>query len=231
MMKIGVVCAMEEEIRELLAVLDDQKSETVAGQTFYSGRIHSQEVALVECGIGKVQAGMNTAILIDHYNPDLVINTGSAGGIGTGLKVGDVVISSGVAYHDVNSTAFGYLPGQLPSRPQIFEADKHYVELITKAAQQTNLTTHVGLIVTGDQFISSKPAIAKIKAIYPDALASEMEGAAIGQVASQFQLPFVVIRAMSDVGDENASVSFDEFIIEAGKKSALMLLAFIDELA
>lgn len=230
-MKIGVVCAMEEEIRELLAVLEDAKVTTVAGQDFHSGRINGVDVALVECGIGKVQAGMNTAILIDRFQPDIVVNTGSAGGIGTGLAVGDVVISSGVAYHDVNSTAFGYLPGQLPSRPQIFEADADVVARIERAAAQTDLTTHVGLIVTGDQFISSKPAIEKIKAIYPEALATEMEGAAIGQVANQFGLPFVVIRAMSDVGDENASVSFDEFIIDAGKKSAAMLLAFLREFA
>lgn len=230
-MKIGVVCAMEEEIRELLNVLEDKETETVAGQPFYHGHIAGQEVSLVECGIGKVQAGMNTAILIDHYQPDLVINTGSAGGIGTGLKVGDLVISSGVAYHDVDSTAFGYKPGQLPSRPQIFAADKGYVQRIEQAAHETDLNTHVGLIVTGDQFISSTPAIAKIKKIYPDALASEMEGAAIGQVATQFKLPFVVIRAMSDVGDEDAGVSFDKFIIEAGKKSAAMLLAFLKDLA
>lgn len=229
-MTIGVVCAMEEEIRELLAVLEDRKEDVIAGQPYYSGTIEGQQVALVQCGIGKVQAGMNTAVLLEKYKPDVVINTGSAGGIGDGLKVGDVVISSGVAYHDVNSTAFGYKPGQLPDQPQIFTADANYVQKIQDAAAATNLTTHVGLIVTGDQFISSTPAIEKIKSIYPEALASEMEGGAIGQVATQFKVPFVVIRAMSDVGDENASVSFDEFIIEAGKRSAAMLLAFLKAL-
>lgn len=229
-MTIGVVCAMEEEIRELLAVLEDRHEDEIAGQPYYTGTIAGQKVALVECGIGKVQAGMNTAVLLERYKPDVVINTGSAGGIGDGLKVGDVVISSGVAYHDVDSTAFGYKPGQLPSQPQIFKADEQYVEKIQAAAAATDLTTHVGLIVTGDQFISSTPAIEKIKQIYPEALASEMEGGAIGQVATQFKTPFVVIRAMSDVGDENASVSFDEFIIDAGKRSAAMLLAFLKAL-
>lgn len=229
-MTIGVVCAMEEEIRELLAVLDERQETVIAGQPYYSGKIEGVDVALVQCGIGKVQAGMNTAVLLERFKPDVVINTGSAGGIGDGLKVGDVVISSGVAYHDVNSTAFGYKPGQLPDQPQIFKADEEYVGKIQQAAAATNLTTHVGLIVTGDQFISSTPAIEKIKSIYPDALASEMEGGAIGQVATQFKTPFVVIRAMSDTGDENASVSFDEFIVEAGKRSAAMLLAFLKAL-
>ncbi|KRM87941.1 5'-methylthioadenosine/adenosylhomocysteine nucleosidase [Lacticaseibacillus thailandensis] len=226
-MKIGVICAMEEEIRELLAVLEDQEEAVVASQHYYHGHIHGQEVTLVESGIGKVQAGMVAAILLDHYQPDVLINTGSAGGIGTGLKVGDVVVSTGVAYHDVDSTAFGYKPGQLPQQPQIFTADADFVAKITAAAQATNLTTHTGLIVSGDQFISSTPAIKRIKGIFPQALASEMEGAAVGQVATQFHTPFVVIRAMSDVGDENASVSFDEFIIDAGKRSAAMLLAFL----
>lgn len=229
-MTIGVVCAMEEEIRELLAVLEDRQEEVIAGQPYYSGTIAGQHVALVECGIGKVQAGMNTALLLERFQPDVVINTGSAGGIGDGLKVGDVVISSGVAYHDVDATVFGYEPGQLPGRPQIYTADQTYVQKIATAAAATDLTTHVGLIATGDQFINSAAAIAKIKGIYPGVLAAEMEGGAIGQVASQFKTPFVVIRAMSDVGDENAGVSFDEFIIDAGKRSAAMLLAFLKAL-
>ncbi|WP_179395282.1 5'-methylthioadenosine/adenosylhomocysteine nucleosidase [Lacticaseibacillus absianus] len=230
-MKLGVICAMEEEIRTLLGQLEGQREQVFASQHYYHGTIDGIEVTLVECGIGKVQAAMTTAILIDQYQPDVVINTGSAGGIGPALNIGDVVIASAVAYHDVDSTAFGYLPGQLPAQPQRFTADETLVAAIAKAAQAVDLTTHVGLIVTGDQFINSQAAIARIHAIYPEALASEMEGGAIGQVATQFHKPFVVIRAMSDNGDESASVNFDEFIIEAGRRSAAMLLAYIKQLA
>ncbi|WP_125703143.1 5'-methylthioadenosine/adenosylhomocysteine nucleosidase [Lacticaseibacillus daqingensis] len=230
-MKLGVICAMEEEIRTLLGQLDNQQEQVFASQTYYSGTIDGVAVTLVECGIGKVQAAMTTAVLINEYHPDVVINTGSAGGIGPALNIGDVVIASSVAYHDVDSTAFGYLPGQLPQQPQRFESDPALVQAIATAANTVALTTHVGLIVSGDQFINSTAAIARIHGIYPEALAAEMEGAAIGQVASQFHVPFVVIRAMSDTGDESASVNFDTFIIEAGKQSAAMLLAYIQQLA
>jgi adenosylhomocysteine nucleosidase len=171
--------------------------------------------------------GMTGAILLAEFHPDVVINTGSAGGIGQGLHVGDVVLSSAVAYHDADATAFGYAPGQLPQQPQKFTADAQLVADIAAAAQAVNLQTQVGLIVSGDQFIASADATQRILALYPEALAAEMEGAAIGQVATQFGTPFVVIRAMSDVGDEEAGQSFDEFIIDAGKRSAQMLLAYI----
>ncbi|ANK59727.1 5'-methylthioadenosine/adenosylhomocysteine nucleosidase [Loigolactobacillus backii] len=230
-MKIGIIGAMEEEVKLLQSKMDNLTHRTIAGVDFYNGVIADQTVILVRSGIGKVQAGMTTGLLLDHYAPDVVINTGSAGGIGSGLKIGDVVISSELAYHDVDATAFGYVIGQLPQQAARFSADKAWVRRVAAAAQQVALTTHVGLIVSGDQFIAGKAATDKILANFPDALASEMEGAAIAQVATQFKVPFVVIRAMSDVGDENAGVNFDDFIIDAGKQSAQMVLALIDQVA
>lgn len=229
-MKLGVICAMEEELHALVERLVGEKETVIASQHYYSGTISGVPVVLVESGIGKVQMGMTAAVMLSQFKPDIVINTGSAGGIGEGLAVGDVVLSTAVAYHDVDATAFGYLLGQLPQQPQKFVADAALVKAIAAAAQQVGLTTRTGLIVSGDEFVASQSRITAIKAIYPDALAAEMEGAAIGQVATQFHVPFVVIRAMSDVGDENASVSFDDFIIDAGKRSAQMLLTYIDSL-
>lgn len=226
-MKYGIICAMEEEIKSLVAQLEDKKQDTIGGIDFYSGTINGKEVVLTRSGIGKVQAGVTTGLLIANYKVDAVINSGSAGGIGEGLRVGDVVLSTGAAYHDADATAFGYKPGQLPQQPQIYTADKDLLEAISKAAKESNLVAKEGLIVTGDQFVSSSEKIAAIKEIYPEALSCEMEGAAIAQVAYQFSVPFLIIRAMSDVGDENAGQSFDEFIIEAGKKSANMILNFL----
>lgn len=226
-MKYGIICAMEEEIKSLVAQLEDKKQDTIGGIDFYSGTINGKEVVLTRSGIGKVQAGVTTGLLIANYKVDAVVNSGSAGGIGEGLHVGDVVLSTGTAYHDADATAFGYKPGQLPQQPQIYTADKDLLEAISKAAKEYNLVAKEGLIVTGDQFVSSSEKIAAIKEIYPDALSCEMEGAAIAQVAYQFSVPFLIIRAMSDVGDEDAGQSFDEFIIEAGKKSANMILNFL----
>lgn len=223
-MKYGIICAMEEEIKELRAQLTNANEENIANMIFYSGQINDHEVVLVRAGIGKVQAGVTTAFLIENFKVDAVINSGSAGGIGTGLAVGDLVLSTGAAYHDASATVFGYKPGQLPQQPQIFEADQELLQAVSEAARQAGLQVKPGLIVTGDQFVSSQAQIAAIKEIYPQALCCEMEGAAVAQVAYQFDKPFLIVRAMSDVGDEDAGQSFDEFIIDAGKKSAQMIL-------
>ena len=228
-MRYGILCAMEEEIKELRRRLADRDDVVIAGATFSTGTLNGHAVTMVESGIGKVQAGMMTAVLIDHFKVDCVINSGSAGGIGDGLKVGDVVVSTKVAYHDVNSTAFNYAPGQLPDQPRFFEADAALADQIVNAAQNVGMPVKRGLIVSGDQFISSTAQINHIKELYPDVLCSEMEGAAVGQVAHQFAVPFVVIRAMSDTGDEEASQSFDEFIIQAGKQSAQMILNLFNQ--
>ena len=228
-MKIGVIVPMEEEIKLMKESLTDIQKDSVAGVDITIGTYKNHEVYLAQSGIGKVQAGMTATIMNDRYQPDFVVNTGSAGGIGTGLHIGDVVLSEKMAYHDVDATGFGYKVGQLPQQDLYFDADPDYVKEIAEAAKRTGLTARVGLIVTGDQFVDSKEKIATIKKSFPDALAAEMEGAAVAQVCAQFKTPFVVIRSMSDVGDENASVNFDEFVLQAGRKSVTMLLNFLDQ--
>lgn len=230
-MKIGIIGAMEEEVQLLKSKMSHLNQHQIAGVDFYEGEISQQTVILVRSGIGKVQAGMTTGLLLAQYAPDVVLNTGSAGGIGQGLKIDDVVISSEVAYHDVDATAFGYVIGQLPQQPARFKADSDWVARVQRAAAAVKLASRTGLIVSGDQFVSSQAASKKILANFPGALASEMEGAAIGQVATQFKVPFVIIRAMSDVGDEDAGVIFDDFVVKAGQHSAAMILALLAQLA
>ena len=222
---------MPEEIKELKAQLTNESTKQIGGKDYYFGQISGQDVVLVESGIGKVEAGITTEHLITDCGADVVINSGSAGGIGDGLHVGDVVISTATAYHDVDATAFDYQYGQLPGKEPSFAASKKWGDALAKAGEQTGLTVKQGLIVSGDQFIASQDAIKQILAHFPDALSSEMEGAAVGQVATDQQVPYVVVRAMSDTGDEEAGVSFDEFIIEAGKRSAAMLLQLFKDLA
>lgn len=230
-MRFGIICAMPEEIKELKAQLTNESTKQIGGKDYYFGQISGQDVVLVESGIGKVEAGITTEHLITDCGADVVINSGSAGGIGDGLHVGDVVISTATAYHDVDATAFDYQYGQLPGKEPSFAASKKWGDALAKAGEQTGLTVKQGLIVSGDQFIASQDAIKQILAHFPDALSSEMEGAAVGQVATDHQVPYVVVRAMSDTGDEEAEVSFDEFIIEAGKRSAAMLLQLFKDLA
>lgn len=228
-MKYGILCAMEEELRTLRHHLQDEKITKIGQREFFAGKLGANEVVLVESGIGKVQAAVHTALLIVEFHVDCVINSGSAGGIGTGLHVGDLVVSTAVAYHDVDATAFDYLPGQLPQQPQKFTADAKLQEAIATAAANHDQPVKKGLIVSGDQFVADSKHIAQIKEIYPDALCCEMEGAAVGQVAASYDVPFLVIRAMSDTADEHADQSFDEFIVTAGKKSAQLLLDLMEE--
>ena len=222
---------MPEEIKELTAQLEHPVTTTIGDKDYLSGQISGQEVVLVESGIGKVEAAITAEHLITDLKADVVINSGSAGGIGEGLAVGDVVVSTATAYHDVDVTAFGYENGQLPRQPARFTADQSLVAALVKAGAETGLTVRTGLIVSGDQFIASQAQIAVIKQKFPDVLSSEMEGAAVGQVANDHQVPYAVVRAMSDNGDEDAGVSFDEFIIEAGQRSAKMLLQLFANLA
>ena len=229
-MKFGIICAMQEEIKELKAALKNNRTKTLGDKEYFAGQIDGQDVVLVESGIGKVEAAITAEHLAVDFAVDVIINSGSAGGIGEGLHVGDVVVSSETAYHDVDATAFGYEYGQLPQKTPRFKASQQWGSALMTAGEKTGLNVKRGLIVSGDQFVASQAAIAKIKQHFPDALSAEMEGAAVGQVACDHKLPYVVVRAMSDTGDENANVSFDEFIIEAGKRSAKMLLQLFSDL-
>ncbi|MBU9788260.1 5'-methylthioadenosine/adenosylhomocysteine nucleosidase [Lentilactobacillus sp. IMAU92037] len=225
-MAYGIICAMDEELAILKDALDNGTTEHYGHADFFIGQIHHQKMVIVKSGIGKVQAGITAAILINHFNVDSLINSGSAGGIGDGLSIGDVVVSSETAYHDVDVTAAGYKMGQLPNFPARFPADQQLEDKILKAAKESGVVAHRGLVVSGDQFVADPKVIATIKQNFPDALCSEMEGAAVGQIAYENKVPYVVIRAMSDVGDENANVNFDQFIVSAGKKSGQMLIDF-----
>ncbi|KRM46383.1 MTA SAH nucleosidase [Lentilactobacillus parabuchneri DSM 5707 = NBRC 107865] len=223
-MTYGIICAMDEELAILKEALSNEQTTHYGDADYFLGKINNQSLVLVQSGIGKVQAGITTSTLINEFHVDAVINSGSAGGIGTGLSVGDIVVATETAYHDVDVTTSGYKMGQLPGFPARFPASSELGDKIIKAAQASGVNAHRGLIVSGDQFIADTKRIAEIKQNFPDALCSEMEGAAVGQVAYQNKVPYTVIRAMSDVGDEDAEVSFDKFIITAGKKSGQMLI-------
>lgn len=229
-MTFGIICAMPEELKELLEHLENGTVRDYGDKKYHSGKISGQSVVLVESGIGKVEAGITTEHLITDFHCDVVINSGSAGGIGESQHVGDVVISTETAYHDADATAFNYEYGQLPGQPARFKASTKWGDILAKAGQKTGLNIEKGLIVSGDQFVASQQAIKEIKKHFPDALSAEMEGAAVGQVANDHHVPYVVVRAMSDTGDEDAGVSFDEFIIQAGQRSAKMLLEMLNDL-
>ena len=229
-MKIGIIAAMEQELVLLVEQLENKVEETVLGNTYYTGRLGKHDVVLVQSGVGKVMSAMSVAVLADHFGVDALINTGSAGAVAPGLKIGDVVVASKLAYHDVDLTAFGYDYGQMSMQPLYFESDSTFVETFEKVLAQASIDSKIGLIATGDSFIAGQDKIDAIKGHFPEVLAVEMEGAAIAQAAHSVKKPFIVVRAMSDTAAHDANITFDEFIIQAGKQSAAILVEFLKEL-
>ena len=221
---------MEEEIKRLKEEITDETVTTIANQTFYDGVLHNKPVTVVRSGIGKVNASIATTLLIQEFKVDAVINTGSAGGIGEGLTIGDLVISTELAYNDTDNRDIGYTFGQIPQMPPRFPADQLLQTMIEKAATNVEWPVQSGLVVTGDTFISSEEQIIQIKEFFPEVLVTEMEGAAVAQTCLQFNIPCAVIRAVSDTADEEAEVTFDEFVVMAGKHSAELVMELVKEM-
>ncbi|TDL34468.1 5'-methylthioadenosine/S-adenosylhomocysteine nucleosidase [Jeotgalibacillus sp. S-D1] len=227
-MKIAIIGAMEEEVSLLRSTITDSKKEIVANSEFTSGRMNDSEVVLVKSGIGKVNAAMTTTILLERYQPDLIINTGSAGGFEASLNVGDVVISTEVRHHDVDVTAFGYEYGQVPQLPAAFTAHPLLREIAEQqAASIEGIQIVSGLIATGDSFMNDPERVAALTDKFTNLQALEMEAAAIAQVAHQYGTPFVIIRSLSDIAGKESDISFDQYLEKAAVNSANLVMDIV----
>ena len=231
MMKAGIIGAMEPEVAILKAKLENFAEYQHAGYNFFTGDIDGTEVVLVQSGIGKVASALATVLMIEKFSPDYIVNTGSAGGFEQTLKVGDIVISSEVRHHDADVTAFGYEIGQLPGMPAAFVP---HPTLVTAAQagidKLVGIKTLTGLITTGDTFMTKDDDIAKARANFPTMAAVEMEGAAIAQTCHQFNVPFVVIRSMSDIAGKESPTSFEEYLETASVNSSELVINMLNEL-
>jgi adenosylhomocysteine nucleosidase len=227
---VGIIAAMDEEIEILRAQCEHAESTSIAGNEFTSGWIDGVHVVLLKCGIGKVNAAIGTTLLHQLFKPSWVINTGSAGGLLDNLSVGDVVVSSEVRYHDVDVTAFGYEYGQIPSEPAGFAADTELVEVSRRAVDKLDgIKAHVGLIASGDSFMSDPSRVAAVRQLFPDLAAVEMEAAAIAHVCAHFSVPFVAIRALSDIAGKDSSMSFEQFLHIAARHSSQVVRYILRE--
>jgi adenosylhomocysteine nucleosidase len=227
-MKAAIIGAMEEEVTILRDQMEGREEAVIANCEFSTGRINGVDVILLKSGIGKVNAAMATAILLERFRPNYVINTGSAGGFLATLNVGDIVISSEVVHHDVDVTAFGYEYGQVPGMPARYQADQTLIDIAKRAAQQINgVQVVTGLIATGDSFMNDPARVEFVRGKFPELCAVEMEAAAIAQVCTQFAVPFVVIRALSDIAGKESDVSFEQFLDTAAKHSAGLVVSML----
>lgn len=225
-MKIAIIGAMEEEVTILRDKITNQTVETIAGCEYTTGEMDGADVILLRSGIGKVNAAMSTTVLLDRFKPDYVINTGSAGGLNPELNVGDVVISSEVRHHDVDVTAFGYEYGQVPQLPAAFTANEKLVKIAEECAKESgDIQVVRGLIATGDSFMSDPVRVEAVREKFEDLQAVEMEAAAIAQVCHQFNIPFVVIRSLSDIAGKESDISFDKFLETAALHSANLVMS------
>jgi len=231
MQLIGIIGAMEPEVALLRQQITDVNRTELGGYVFYHGKLAGQAVVLVQSGIGKVASALATALLIQQFKPDAVINTGSAGGFDPQLNVGDVVISSEVRHHDVDVTAFGYEIGQVPQMPPAFNAHPALIDAAEQSIQALGYCqTKKGLIATGDSFICDPARIAVIRQQFPTMLAVEMEGAAIAQVCHMLNTPFVVIRSLSDIAGKESPQSFEAYLEVASKHSSAMVTELLKRL-
>ncbi|MDR3325297.1 MAG: 5'-methylthioadenosine/adenosylhomocysteine nucleosidase [Spirochaetaceae bacterium] len=233
---IAVIGAMEEEVAILRNEMRDVRVEKHACFEFFVGKLCEEEVVLLRCGVGKVQAAVGCSTLIGKYAPRAVINTGSAGGVnpagGQPLRFGDAVVSSSLAYHDVDVTAFGYAPGQLPGQAtRYYPATKELVEAALEAvrslkaegALDKDFTALAGLICSGDAFIADTKKVLALEAAFPGLRAVEMEGAAIAHACAMFDVPFVALRCLSDIAGEESIVAFDEYLPAAARNSSAIV--------
>ncbi|MBN3215608.1 MULTISPECIES: 5'-methylthioadenosine/S-adenosylhomocysteine nucleosidase [Pectobacterium] len=230
-MKVGIIGAMEQEVTLLRDRIENRQTFQRAGCEIYTGQINGVDVALLKSGIGKVSAALGTTLLLEYSKPDVVINTGSAGGLAPTLNVGDIVVSDEVRYHDADVTAFGYEPGQMAGCPAAFLADEKLITLAQEVIAELQLNAVRGLVVSGDAFINGAEPLARIRTTFPKAIAVEMEATAIAHVCHQFAVPFVVVRAISDVADKASHLSFDEFLSVAAQQSTRMVEAILAKLA
>lgn len=223
MKTIGIIGAMECEISALKEKMDVIVAKKIVGTDFYMGKMAGKNVALVKCGIGKVNAAVCTQALIDMYGVDYIINTGVAGAISKELKIGDVVISEDLMQHDFDTTSVGDVLGVIPGiGTDSFKADPELIRIAKESGTNVLKDEHalyVGRIATGDQFIATKEQKQKIWSNFK-AMCAEMEGGAIAQTCYLNKMPFVIVRAISDDADEKATISFEKFVTLAAKNSA-----------
>jgi len=222
---------MDEEIRILKEKMNNVQTTTITGCDFHQGELNTKKVILTKSGIGKVAAAVATTLLLEKFKPDVIINTGSAGGYDTSLNIGDVVISNEVRFHDVDVTAFGYEFGQMAELPAAFYADKKLIDIAQTAAQSfTSLKTTLGLICTGDIFMVDPEKVEVARKNFPTMMACEMEAAAVAQVCYQFGTPFVIIRSLSDIAGKKSDVSFEQYLPVAAKNAAELVESIVSKL-
>ncbi len=227
-MKIGILAAMDKEVALLLPLMSEMKETDLDGIKGYKGKVGHHDVLVMKCGIGKVNSALNAYRMIERFHPDLVINSGVAGGADASMRVGDLLVATQAAYHDVwcgPGTEWGHMDGT----PARFELDPTVIESCRRFPDAGNF--RFGLIATGDRFISNVEDLNHIKKIYPEALACDMESTAIAQICHACTVPFAVLRVVSDTPGQADNLSqYENFFSEAPEKTFRVIKSLLEVL-
>lgn len=225
----GIIVAMQEEMIEIEKIMTDVKVIKIYDLVFIEGNINKSKIILVKSGVGKVNAARTTQILIDKFNIDAIINMGSAASSNDQLEVGDIVIGKKLVQHDFDITAFGHPKGYISDIGQYFECDNKLIKDMQKAIKDINnkkFKILIGTIASGDIFCTNISMKDKIRYKF-EADAIEMEGAAIAQVCKLDNVPFIVIRGISDTPNGKNEIIFEKYVEKASQRCAQILYKFM----
>ena len=235
-MRMGIIGAMESEVQNLITRMEGVSYREKAGRRFAVGQLAGKEVVVVQSGIGKVAAAITAQILVDEFGVDALLNTGMAGGLDSRLAVKDLVIATAALQHDFDITAFGhargFMYGEDDQKPTLFVADEALCAKARAAAEAVlpaGSKAIDGIVASGDIFVDDSALKAQLRDGF-GAAAAEMEGAAIAQAAVANDVPFVIIRTISDLAEHQANVSFDELEQYVGKLAGDITVALLASL-
>ena len=229
MNKLAIMGAMEEEIEPLLAYFDKVNVVEYANNKYYEVNYNGLDIVIAYSKIGKVFASLTASTMIEKFGCDTLLFSGVAGGINPKLKIGDLIIADKLCQHDLDITAFGHPHGYVPGGKVFVETSKELRDVAIKVAKENDLKVIEGIIATGDQFVHSTQRKEFIENTF-NADALEMEGASVAVVCDALNIPFFILRAISDTADMDAGFDFDEFLKSSAKNSADYLIKILKEL-
>ena len=227
---IGFICALAIEVEGIVKMMENKEEQTIAKITYHKGKIFGREIVCCECGIGKVNAAMSTQIMIDLYAPEVIINSGIAGSLSGDIRIGDIVVSDDCVQHDMDGTEMGDPLGQVQFNDEkrtYFPADKETADKLYAACRIIDgIRVFRGRIASGDVFVSSHERRQRIADMF-NALACEMEGAAVGTVCYRNGVKFAILRSISDDFNQNEYSDFRQFCLLAAEHSIQAIGEFI----
>lgn len=221
---IAIIAAMDAEVNAITSIMENVEAITKSNISFFKGTLVDRPLIVMKSGVGKGNASMATTILLENFSIDRIINIGTAGGLGNHQKVLDAVISNQVVQHDFDTSAVDGDEGV----GLYFTSDQDLGDVCEQALQHMDIQVHRGLIASGDQFIADDLILQVLKTKFPTAICAEMEAGAIAQVCQHYQIPFVVLRSLSDVAcDKDSHMDFQEYVEKASARSAMFCKEFM----